>query len=75
MKVLIQLKDEDGKMFFLKKYERDSRVGWGYILHWSDVKKEAFDFKHLDNDDFNKLLEAFAEHHHTINITFVTRKK
>lgn len=71
--VLIQTNEfaTKGQTWFLKTFEK---VPEGYRFTWTDVRKDAHDFKSLDNENFLTLLDFMAAEYWQLNITYVTPK-
>lgn len=71
--VLIQTNEfaTKGQNWFLKSFK--PREG-GFEFVWTDVRKDAHDFKHMDDPDFLMLLDFMAAEYWQLNITYVTPK-
>lgn len=72
--VLIQTNEfaTKGQNWFLKTWKK---VEKGYEFVWTDNRKDAHDFKHMDDENFLALLDFMAVEYWQLNITYVTPKK
>jgi hypothetical protein len=73
--VLIQTNEfaTKGQNWFLKSWQKLADDKFNFI--WTDVRKDAHDFKHMDDPDFLMLLDFMAAEYWQLNITYVTPKE
>jgi len=71
--VLIQTNEfaTPGQTWYLKNWTAKDK---GFEFVWTDNRKDAHNFKTMDNPDFLMLLDFMAAEYWQLNITYVTPK-